>query len=50
MTTFKRVLVTAYDCELELIGAPDLLQFAYDTGLGAKNSNGFGMFKVVHRV
>ena len=50
VTTFKRVLVTAYDCELELTGASYLLQFAYDTGLGAKNSNGFGMFKIIHSV
>ncbi len=30
-----------------LEGNPELIRFSYDTGLGAKNSQGFGMYEVI---
>ena len=32
--------------EYELIGEPKYLDFLYQTGLGSKNAQGFGMFEV----
>jgi CRISPR-associated endoribonuclease Cas6 len=31
----------------KLKGSPALMSIAYDTGLGSKNSQGFGMFEIV---
>ncbi|MBC7189418.1 hypothetical protein H5U35_04285, partial [Candidatus Aerophobetes bacterium] len=31
-----------------LEGNPELIKFSYDAGLGAKNSQGFGMYEVVN--
>jgi len=42
-TRFKQTLITAYHGEFLLGGSPAVLDFLYHTGLGAKNSQGFGM-------
>lgn len=42
-TRFKHTLITAYHGEFTLRGNPAVLDFLYHTGLGAKNSQGFGM-------
>ena len=42
-TTYHR----AYMMDLILEGDIDLIQFAYDTGVGEKNSMGFGMLKYI---
>lgn len=42
-TRFKSTLITAYHGEFELSGNPAVLDFLYHTGLGTKNSQGFGM-------
>lgn len=33
----------------KLEGNPELIRFSYDVGLGAKNSQGFGMFEIVEK-
>jgi CRISPR-associated endoribonuclease Cas6 len=47
VTHFKQTLITAYNGTYALSGEPIILDFLYNTGLGAKNSQGFGMFRVV---
>jgi CRISPR-associated endoribonuclease Cas6 len=48
VTTFKGTKITAWNGRFILRGEPFLLQFLYNTGLGAKNSQGFGMFKLLN--
>ena len=45
-TTYHR----AYMMDLILEGDVDLIKFAYDVGLGEKNSMGFGMIKYIEKV
>lgn len=40
-------MMCAYGGIYRLKGAPEYLTLLYNSGLGAKNSNGFGMFKVL---
>lgn len=47
ITYFKDTLIKGWTGEYQLKGHPALLAFAYDVGLGAKNSEGFGIFEVV---
>lgn len=47
VTTYKGTYITAWKGEFLLKGNPELLTFLQDTGLGAKNSQGFGMFRVL---
>jgi len=42
---FKNTVVKAWSGIYELKGPPDLLRLAFDCGLGAKNSQGFGMIE-----
>ena len=44
-TRFKRTLITAYHGNFVLSAPPAVLDFLYHTGLGAKNSQGFGMIR-----
>jgi len=46
-TKFKETLITAWHGEFCLEGTPQMLNFLYHTGLGSKNSQGFGMFDVL---
>ncbi|MBR2024945.1 MAG: CRISPR-associated endoribonuclease Cas6 [Clostridia bacterium] len=45
-TSFKSTYITAYHGSFILKGTPELLDFLYHTGLGSKNSQGFGMFQI----
>ena len=45
-TRFKETFITAYHGEFIIEGHPKILNFLYHSGLGAKNSEGFGMFSV----
>lgn len=47
VTRYKSIWITAYHLKAELSGAPELLDFAYQTGLGSRSAQGFGMFDVV---
>ncbi len=44
-TRFKSTFITAWHGTFILEGKPQLLDFLYQTGLGSKNSQGFGMFE-----
>ena len=46
-TNFKGTFITGWNCRLRLAGIPDVLDMLYQTGLGAKSSQGFGMFRVL---
>ena len=47
VTKYKGTLVTAWMGEYRLSGPPALLDLLYNTGLGAKSSQGFGMFELI---
>ena len=47
VTKYKDTWITAYHGIFQLYGEPEHLQFMYDVGLGAKTSQGFGMFDVI---
>ena len=46
---FKNTVVKAWSGIYERTGPPDLLRLAFDCGLGAKNSQGFGMIEGTER-
>ena len=46
-TKFKDTFITAWHGEFELSGSVKTLNFLHKTGLGSKNSQGFGMFELV---
>lgn len=48
-TRFKSTYITAWHGTFVLEGAPKILDFLYQVGLGSKNSQGFGMFEVIKR-
>lgn len=43
----KDIYITGWRGEYELRGAPEYLNFLYYCGLGARNSDGFGMFEII---
>ena len=45
VTRVKGIWVTGYHARLNLAAHPLVTAFLYETGLGAKNSQGFGMFE-----
>ena len=47
VTVFKGTRITAWNGIYEIVCPPDYLKFLYDVGIGAKNSQGFGMFESV---
>jgi len=44
---FKKTVVKGWMGRYKMTGEPILLEVAYDTGLGAKNSQGFGMIEAL---
>ena len=44
VTSFKQTYITAWYGEYHLSGAPEVIDLLYQVGLGAKSSQGFGMF------
>lgn len=42
---FKGTVIKAYSGQYSLQGSPELIQVAYETGLGSKNSQGFGCWE-----
>lgn len=46
-TKFKHTFITAWHGEFDLAGNAETLDFLYQTGIGSKNSEGFGLFRVV---
>jgi len=47
IVTYKGFIIKGWMGRYRLQGYPALLRLAYDAGLGAKNSQGFGCFEVV---
>lgn len=47
VTRIKDTWVTAYHAGFEMQAHPEVAQFLYDTGLGSRNSQGFGMFDIL---
>lgn len=47
VTKIKNIFVTAWGGIYLLKGSPEALKFLYHTGLGSKNSMGFGMFDII---
>lgn len=45
-TRFKETIIIAWHGEFILKGPPIVLTFLYNTGIGVKNSQGFGMFEL----
>ena len=43
---YRGTVIKAWDGKYRLSGAPELIHVAYETGLGSKNSQGFGMWEV----
>lgn len=46
-TRFKDTFITAWHGRFIIEGAPEVLDFLYNVGIGSKNSQGFGMFRVL---
>ena len=46
---YKGFVIKGWMGKFKLRGEPELLKLAYDAGLGAKNSQGFGMFEIIHK-
>lgn len=44
---YKGTQITGWTGSYELNGSPELIALAYETGLGSKNSQGFGCFEVL---
>src|SRR5690606_4126772 len=47
VTFYKGTIINAWTGIYQLTGPVEYVKFLYDTGLGAKNSHGFGMFALV---
>ncbi len=45
LTRYKGFIIEGYLGDYKLKGTPEALTFLYNTGLGSKNSQGFGMFE-----
>jgi CRISPR-associated endoribonuclease Cas6 len=43
---FKHTVIKAYTGIYRLTGSPELIKVTYDAGLGAKSSEGFGMWEI----
>lgn len=48
VTKYKQYLITGWHGTYELQGHPAVLRFLYYSGLGARNSQGFGLFDIVY--
>ncbi len=42
-SSFKKTPIVAWFCEMRITGAPGMLDLLYQTGIGSKNSAGYGM-------
>ena len=46
---YKGTIIKGWLGAYKLTGSPELIKLAYDTGLGSKNSQGFGCFEAVSK-
>ena len=49
ITVYKNTIIKSWTGIYELEGSPELLEFSYCTGIGSKNSQGFGMWEEVQK-
>lgn len=49
LITVHGTKVKCYEGTFEVMGSPELIKLGYDAGFGERNSQGFGMMKVVSR-
>ncbi|WAA11992.1 CRISPR-associated endoribonuclease Cas6 [Fervidibacillus halotolerans] len=49
ITKYKDTIINGWNGIYELEGPKDMLEFLYNTALGSKNSQGFGMFGVLNK-
>lgn len=49
VTKYRGIVMSGWRGYYELEGTPELLDLLYQTGLGAKNAQGFGMFDIVDK-
>ncbi len=49
VTTYKGIYITGWRGTFRLSGPAPVLEFLYNTGLGDRNSQGFGMFDILRR-
>mgnify|MGYP001773180112 CR=1 FL=1 len=47
--SYKNTVIKGWMGIYELSGSPELMKLVYDTGLGGKNSQGFGCFEILRR-
>ena len=47
VTSYKDYWINAYLGRFKLFGSPEILDFLYQTGIGQRNSQGFGMFEIL---
>lgn len=47
VTRYQGIVMSGWKGKYELEGDPKLIDFLYQTGLGSKNAQGFGMFDVI---
>lgn len=47
VTKYKQTIINAYHGHFILEGNENSIQFLYDTGLGSKNAQGFGLFDIM---
>lgn len=48
VTGYKGLWINAFFCDITLRGKPEYLEFIYNTGLGCKNAQGFGMLDIIN--
>ncbi len=47
VTKYKEVWLTGYNCDLDITAPSEALEFIYDCGLGERNSQGFGLMRLL---
>ncbi len=48
VTGYKGLWINAFFCDITLRSKPEYLEFIYNTGLGCKNAQGFGMLDIIN--
>lgn len=47
VTQYKEIRLTGYHCTLKITGPNNALEFIYNTGLGERNPQGFGLMDII---
>jgi len=49
LVIYKGFIIKGWMGKFRLRGNPELIKFSYEAGLGAKNSQGFGMWEILKK-